>query len=65
MDGKATGDAWKKIRVTVPDDKYKQTLRDGIEYTIRLPAKNSSRHLKVVVYDYRADVVGTVVTRFY
>ena len=65
MDGKATGDAWKKIRVTVPDDKYKQTLRDGIEYTIRLPAKNSSRHLKVVVYDYRADIVGTVVTRFY
>ena len=65
MDGKSTGDAWKKIRVTVPDDKYKQTLRDGIEYTIRLTAKNSSRHLKVVVYDYRADVVGTVVTKFY
>jgi hypothetical protein len=65
MDGKATGDAWKKIRVTVPDDQYKQILRNGVEYTIRLAAKNSSKHLKVVVYDYHADVVGTVITQFY
>ena len=55
----------KKIRVTVPDDQYDQTRRKGVEYTIRLAAKNSSKHLKVVVYDYRADVAGSVVTQFY
>lgn len=65
MAGKSTGDAWKKIKLTVPEEKYKQTLKDGVEYTIRVAAKNSSRHLKVVVYDYRADVVGTVETKFY
>jgi VWFA-related protein len=64
-DGKSTGDAWKKIRVTVPEDQYEQTRRKGVEYTIRVAAKNSSKHLKVVVYDYRADVAGSVVTQFY
>ena len=64
-DGRSTGDVWKKVRITVTDETYKQTLRDGIEYTLRFPAKNSSRMLKVVVYDYRADVVGTIHTKFY
>ncbi len=64
-DGRSTGDIWKKIRITVSDENYKQTLRDGVEYTIRLPARNSSRMLKVVVYDYRADVVGTAQAKFY
>lgn len=64
-DGKATGDVWKKIKIAVSDENYKQTLRDGLEYTLRFPAKNSSRMLKVVVYDYRADVVGTVSAKFY
>ncbi len=64
-DGRSTCDAWKKITISVTDDNYKQALRDGVEYTLRLPAKNSSRMLKAVVYDYRADVVGTAQTKFY
>jgi VWFA-related protein len=64
-DGRSTCDAWKKITISVTDDNYKRTLRDGAEYTLRLPAKNSSRMLKAVVYDYRADVVGTAQTKFY
>jgi VWFA-related protein len=63
-DGNGTGDAWKKIKVAISDEDYKQALRDGIEYALRLPARNSTRMIKVVVYDYRADVVGTALTKF-
>lgn len=64
-EGNSTGDMWKKIKVSISDENYKQTLRDGVDYTLRIPAKNSTRMLKVVVYDYRADVVGTAETKFY
>ena len=54
----STGETWKRITITVPPDLHKQALREGCFYALRVPMKNNTQRIKVVAYDYHADVIG-------
>lgn len=54
-----TPDGWRPGNRSVRDDTYQAFLREGASFGVRVPLAGTPRHVKVVVYDYDADVLGT------
>jgi len=57
------GELWQKVELNLSDESYQRVLRDGHTQTIRLPLKARPASIKVVVYDYEADLAGSAVAR--
>ena len=53
------GDAAQTFDISVPDDTYQQWLKNGIRRTVRVPTEELPKFVKVVVYDYGSDRIGT------
>jgi hypothetical protein len=49
------------VTMNARDDVYQRLQRDGLPFTINVPVKNEADHVKVVVYDAKADRLGSVV----
>jgi VWFA-related protein len=62
-EGKGLGELWRKFKLSLNEEAYKKALKDGVSYSMRIPATNRAIHAKVVVYDYAGDLVGTAETR--
>jgi VWFA-related protein len=60
-DGKETlvGDLWQKIDLNLRDDTYKRLLEEGLTYSALIAVKARPALVKAVVYDRRADLVGS------
>ncbi len=64
-DGRGVGEMFRKFDMSFTPYQYKQALKDGVSYTMRLATRGGVRWAKVVVYDYEGDVIGTIDTRVY
>lgn len=64
-DGRGVGEMYRKFNLSFTPDEHEQALDDGVSYTMRLVTRGGVRWAKVVVYDYAADVIGTIDTRVY
>ncbi len=53
------GDLWRKMDLNLTEDTYRRLMKDGVTYTALVPVKSRPSHVKVVVYDRGADLVGT------
>jgi VWFA-related protein len=60
---KVVGEARQKIDLKLTDALRESMLKDGTSFTSRVPLTGHPRVLKVIVYDYGADLVGTAVTK--
>jgi hypothetical protein len=56
---KIVGDWSDQLKITADETAQAEFVRDGIPYTVRIPLTGIPKHLKVVVYDYGSDLVGT------
>jgi hypothetical protein len=65
VEGKSVGELWKKVTVALNAETYPIALRSGVPYSVKVPLKTIPRRVKVVVYDYRGDVIGTAEARHY
>jgi len=63
--GRVTDERWQKIDLALKDEEYERCRRDGIPYLVRLPGKPATREVKVIVYDYAGDVLGSAVARVF
>jgi VWFA-related protein len=63
--GRVVDDHWQKIDLNLQDAAYERCRREGIPYAVRLPAKPGVLEVKIVVYDYAADVLGSAVARIF
>jgi hypothetical protein len=52
------------VELKLTDEAYARTLKSGARVSMHLPITAGPRDLKVVVYDYGADLLGTAVRRF-
>ena len=50
---------WQKIDLRMPSATFQSVQREGIPYRLRMPLKDSVRFVKVVVYNYEKDTVGS------
>ncbi len=58
-DGDPAGETWQKIDLKLNTDAYARFLKDGASYTARVPLTNYPKHVKVVVYSFVTDLLGT------
>ena len=54
------GEHWQTLDFKLTDANYEKFMREGVSYTVRIPLKGDPQYLKVILYDYTADLVGSV-----
>jgi hypothetical protein len=59
-DGDGIGDLWQKMDLNLSEPTYQRMLRDGLTYSGRVTVTGPVKHVKVVVYDYASDRIGSV-----
>ena len=57
--GKGLGGGEQNADVKLADDVYKKVLGSGIPYKVSFPVPSGVRRVRVVVYDYKADLIGS------
>ena len=53
------GENWQTLDFKLTDENYQKFMREGVGYTIYVPLKADAKYLKVILYDYGADLVGS------
>jgi len=56
---RAVGELWRKVELSVTDERRQELVRDGVTVNVAVPVKANAASVKVVAYDYGADLVGT------
>jgi VWFA-related protein len=61
LDGhdRRVGDVTRTLDFTLTEESYQKYLRDGLTFDVNVPVAGEAERLKVVVYDYRTDAVGS------
>jgi VWFA-related protein len=54
-----TGELWQNMNLNLKDDTYTRLMKDGVTYTAKVPLKGPAQYVKIIVYDYGADLVGS------
>lgn len=57
------GDSWQDMDLKLLPDTYERFLAEGISHQVTLTLPRQPSYAKVVVYDYAADLVGSVIVR--
>ena len=57
------GEVWETVTLTMTPETYARVLNEGITHPARVETKGPARQVKVVVYDYAADRLGTAAAK--
>jgi VWFA-related protein len=57
------GHSWQTLELTYTDDRLAEIRRTGLAHAITMPLRGVPRDVKLVIYNYDADVVGSAVVR--
>ncbi len=57
--GNGMGGGQQNADVKLTDEVYKQVLSTGIPYKARFPVPSGVRRVRIVVYDFKADLIGS------
>lgn len=60
---KPIGEASENIDLSVTEAERQQLVNTGLRYSARVPISGDPKYAKVVVYDYRADLLGTLTVK--
>ncbi|MFO7693585.1 MAG: VWA domain-containing protein [Vicinamibacterales bacterium] len=52
-----------KVDLTLKDENYQRYLRDGIPFEVTMRAAQPPKYVKVIVYDYAADLLGSSIVK--
>ncbi len=63
--GRIRDDRWDKIELTLGDAELARYRREGLRYSIALPAAANAEKVRVVVYDYAADLLGATTVKVF
>lgn len=58
-----TGELWQNMNLNLKDDTYARLLKDGVVYNAKVPLKGPAQYVKIIVYDYGADLVGSTTVK--
>ena len=57
------GQTWQKVDLRAREDVYQQMMKTGLPFNARIAIRSQPRYVKVIVYDYGADVLGSAVLK--
>jgi VWFA-related protein len=59
-EGNGIGDLWQKMELNLSQATFERMSKEGLSYNGRIPLSGVVKHVKVVVYDYASDRIGTI-----
>jgi VWFA-related protein len=64
-DHKPVGQHSQRLNLTVPEELYQRTLKDGVPatVTVRIPVTSFPIYVKAVVYHFESDLLGSIVKK--
>ena len=63
--GSSVGEFWKTVDYQIPDSVFDQVMLTGIKLNVQVPVRQSPSFVKMIVYDYGSDLIGTVERRIH
>jgi len=54
------GELRQTLDLVLNDETYERVMKEGLHHTARVPVKRLPRYVKVIVYDYGSDLLGSV-----
>ena len=57
--GQMLGNTWQKAELKFNDQVFQSIKQNGVPYTTRIQVSPATRDVRVVVYDFKADLVGS------
>jgi VWFA-related protein len=63
--GDSVGELWRTVDVNVPIEEYDRVRQTGLRLSITVPVTVPPAWVKVIIYDYGSDLLGTTKTRRY
>ena len=54
---------WSTLDLNFTDEAFSRSLKTGIEYRWQVPANLKPTYMRVIVYNFDADLLGTVETK--
>lgn len=60
--GRYLGGVWHEMAMNLREDTYAGAQKYGLPYSVRVPRKGPGQTLKVIVYNFDGDVIGSVTT---
>ena len=54
------GEQWQTLDFKLTEENYQKFQKEGVSYTVRIPLTGEAHYLKAILYDYTADLVGSV-----
>ena len=64
-EGRSLGELWKSLDIPIPAIDLDRIKTTGLQFTVEVPVTRPPTFVKVVVYDYGSDLVGSKYTRMY
>jgi VWFA-related protein len=61
--GRYLGDVWETLEISLKEDTYQKFVKEGIPFSFRIPMKAPDESLKVVLYNYQTDKVGSLMIK--
>ena len=52
-----------QLSMSLDEQKYQRAITDGMPYSVTIPVTGATTYVKVVVYDYESDRLGTAVVK--
>jgi VWFA-related protein len=63
--GDNVGEIWRTLEVAVPAENYDDVRKNGLKLTVNVPVTISPQTVRVIIYDYGSDLLGsTKIKRF-
>jgi hypothetical protein len=63
--GRGIGEMYRKLNLAYTPEEHQRMLKEGLTHTLRLRTGVKPRMVKLVVYDYAGDVIGTAESQVY
>ena len=57
------GQSWKTVELNYADDRLAAVMRDGVPVTVTIDLSAPVKNVKVVLYDFAADLVGSAIAK--
>ena len=57
------GELWQIADLKLKDETYQKWMKEGMPFTMKVPLRGEPRYVKVVVYSYESDVVGSAIVK--
>jgi hypothetical protein len=57
------GEMLKKVDLKLTDESYRTTIANGIPFSVRIAYSGEPTYVKVIVYDYASDLLGSSVIK--